>query len=301
MKPNLVILAAGIGNRYGGLKQMDQLGPSGETIVDYSIYDAVRAGFGKVVFVIRKSIEKEFKEVFLAPLKSRIDIDYVFQELEDIPKGLSVPAGRVKPWGTSHAVLVSEPKVDGPFAAINADDFYGAQAYAVMAGFLQNVKADDASFSLVGYQLGTALSEHGTVARGVCKVDEKGFLRTIVERTCIEKTADGAKFLDDSGNEVRLTGRETVSMNFWGFTPAFFRFARAEFEAFVRDRANDLKAELYIPLVVNKLVRNGQTAVKVLPTGDKWFGVTYREDKPRVMAEIARLVATGKYPTPLWR
>ncbi|MDP2915089.1 MAG: nucleotidyltransferase [Candidatus Aminicenantes bacterium] len=301
MKPTLVVLAAGIGNRYGGLKQMDQVGPSGETIVDYSIYDAVRAGFGKVVFVIRKSIEKEFNEVFLSRLKKRIDIDYVFQELEDIPKGLFVPAGRVKPWGTSHAVLVSEPKVDGPFAAINADDFYGAQAYAVMADFLRDLRGDEGMFALVGYQLGTALSEHGTVARGVCEVDEKGFLWTIVERTCIEKTADGVKFLDDSGKEVRLTGRETVSMNFWGFTPAFFRFARAEFEAFVKDRANDLKSELYIPLVVNKLVRNGKAAVKVLPTEDKWFGVTYREDKPRVMAEIARLVAAGKYPTPLWR
>jgi hypothetical protein len=301
MKPTLVILAAGIGNRYGGLKQMDQVGPSGETIVDYSIYDAVRAGFGKVVFVIRKSIEKEFKEVFLAPLKSRIDIDYVFQELEDVPSGLSVPAGRVKPWGTSHAVLVSEPKVDGPFAAINADDFYGAQAYAVMADFLRNVKADDASFSLVGYRLGTALSEHGTVARGVCEVAEKGLLRTIVERTCIEKTEDGAKFLDEAGKEIRLSGRETVSMNFWGFTSAFFKFARAEFEAFVRDKASDLKSELYIPLVVNKLVWSGQATVKVLPSEDQWFGVTYREDKPRVMAEIARFVAAGKYPMPLWR
>ena len=300
MKPTLVILAAGIGNRYGGLKQMDQVGPSGETIVDYSIYDAVRAGFGKVVFVIRKSIEKDFNEVFLSRLKNRIDIDYVFQELEDIPKGLSVPAGRTKPWGTSHAVLVSEAKVDGPFAAINADDFYGAQAYAVVGAFLGELKREEAQFALVGYKLATALSEHGTVARGVCEVDEKGFLRTIVERTCVEKTADGAKFLDDSGTEVRLTGRETVSMNFWGFTPAFFKFARAEFATFVREKGHDLKAELFIPLVINKLVRNGQALVKVLPTADKWFGVTYKEDKAKVMAEIARLVAAGKYPTPLW-
>ena len=300
MKPILVILAAGIGNRYGGLKQMDLVGPSGETIVDYAIYDAIRAGFGKVVFVIRKSIEKEFHEVFLTPLRSKPDIEYVFQELEDVPAGLSVPAGRIKPWGTSHAVLVSEPKVDGPFAAVNADDFYGAQAYAVMADFLRNVKANDASFSLIGYQLGTALSEHGTVARGVCEVHEKGFLRTIVERTCIEKTADGAKYLDEAGKDVQLTGRETVSMNFWGFTPAFFKFARAEFETFVREKEHDLKAEIFIPLVVNKLVRNGQATVKVLPSEDQWFGVTYREDKPRVMAEIARLVAAGAYPSPLW-
>jgi hypothetical protein len=170
-----------------------------------------------------------------------------------------------------------------------------------MAAFLRDLKKDEAMFSIVGYALGTALSEHGTVARGVCEVNEKAFLRTIVERTCIEKTADGAKFLDETGREVRLTGRETVSMNFWGFTPAFFRFARTEFEAFVKDRGNDLKSELYIPLVVNKLIRSGQATVKVLPSEDRWFGVTYREDKPRVMAEVARLVAAGKYPTPLWR
>jgi len=300
IKPTLVVLAAGIGARYGGLKQVDGVGPSGETIIDYSIYDAVRAGFGKVVFVIRKSIEKEFHDAFMKPLRSRLEVDYVFQELEDIPPGFSVPAGRVKPWGTSHAVLASAPKVEGPFAAINADDFYGAGAYAAMAGFLRGLGPKSAAFSLIGYTLGTTLSEHGTVARGVCEEAEDGFLKAIVERTGVEKTAEGARFLDEAGREVRLSGRETVSMNFWGFTPAFYELARAEFEAFLRAKGGDLKAEIYIPLIVNALVKSGRASVKILPSRDKWFGVTYREDKPKVMAEIARLVAAGAYPSPLW-
>jgi len=300
MKPTLVVLAAGIGARYGGLKQMDGVGPSGETIIDYSIYDAVRAGFGKVVFVIRKGIEKEFRDAFLIPLRSKLEIDYVFQELEDVPSGFIVPAGRIKPWGTSHAVLASAPKVEGPFAAINADDFYGAQAYAAMAGFLRDLDPGAAEFSVIGYPLMTTLSEHGSVARGVCEENEKGFLEAIVERTSVEKTEDGARFVDDSGREVRLTGQETVSMNFWGFTPAFYEFARAEFKNFLRDRAHDPKAEIFIPLVVNKLVKAGMASVKILPSRDRWFGVTYREDKPKVMAEIGRLVAAGRYPSPLW-
>lgn len=301
MKPTLVILAAGIGNRYGGLKQMDQVGPSGETIVDYSIFDAVRAGFGKFVFVIRKTIEREFQEVFLSRLRPRLDVDYVFQEIENVPGGFSAPPGRAKPWGTSHAVVVSEAKVDGPFAAINADDFYGAQAYSVMAAFLGHIRPGDAAFSLVGYELGTTLSEHGTVARGICEVGADGFLKAIVERTGVEKTGSGARFQDEGGREIHLSGLETVSMNFWGFTPAFFRFARAEFESFLKVRGHDPKAELYIPLVINKLVKEGRASVKVLPSRDTWFGVTYRDDKPKVMDEIARLVAAGRYPTPLWR
>ena len=300
-KPTLVILAAGIGNRYGGLKQMDGVGPSGETIVDYSIYDAVRAGFGRFVFVIRKTIEREFQEVFLSRLIPRLDVDYVFQEIEDVPAGFSLPAGRTKPWGTSHAVLASEAKVGGPFAAINADDFYGAQAYSVMARFLNGTGPEDTAFSLVGYELGTTLSEHGSVARGICEVGADGFLKAIVERTGVEKTGSGARFQDEAGREIHLSGRETVSMNFWGFTPSFYRFARAEFASFLNERGHDPKAELYIPLVINKLMKEGRASVKVLPSRDAWFGVTYRDDKPKVMAEIARLVAAGNYPTPLWR
>lgn len=301
MKPTLVILAAGIGNRYGGLKQMDQVGPSGETIVDYSIYDAVRAGFGKVVFVIRKSIEKEFTEVFLEKLKDKLKVDYVFQELEDLPAGFSIPEGRIKPWGTSHAVLAAEASVNEPFAVINADDFYGFGAFEVMANFLLGLGNDAAVFSLVGYRLGSTLSEYGSVARGVCEVDGQGTLTSIVERTRIEKTRNRIVFIQETGQPVSLSGQETVSLNFWGFTPAFFKFAKEEFEVFLRENRNNLKAELYIPLIINKLVKLGRARVKVLECSEKWFGVTYREDRPRVIEQIHKLVEAGRYPASLWQ
>lgn len=301
MNPTLVVLAAGIGNRYGGLKQMDAVGPSGETIVDYSIFDAARAGFNKVVFVIRRSIESDFREVYLDKLAKKIDVDYVFQEIEDVPSGLSVPTGRKKPWGTSQAVLVSRSKVRAPFAAINADDFYGQEAFQVMAAFLRGLGTGDLSYSLVGYDLETTLSEHGTVARGVCDVDGSGYLKGIVERTRIERSADGIVYQDDTGRRTPFHGRETVSMNFWGFSPTFFGFAAEAFERFVREKADDPKAELYIPLVVNDLIETGRARVKVLPCRQKWFGVTYKDDKPMVVAELKSLVDAGLYPSPLWK
>lgn len=301
MNPTLVVLAAGIGNRYGGLKQMDAVGPSSETIVDYSIFDAARAGFNKVVFVIRRSIESDFREVYLDKLAKKIDVDYVFQEIEDVPSGLSVPAGRKKPWGTSQAVLVSRSKVRAPFAAINADDFYGQEAFQVMAAFLRGLGTGDLSYSLVGYDLETTLSEHGTVARGVCDVDGTGYLKGIVERTRIERSADGIVYQDDKGRQTPFHGRETVSMNFWGFTPTFFGFAAEAFERFVREKADDPKVELYIPLVVNDLIKTGRARVQVLPSGQKWFGVTYKDDKPMVVAELKKLVDAGLYPSPLWK
>ena len=301
MNPTLVILAAGIGNRYGGLKQMDAVGPSGETIVDYSIFDAAREGFDKVVFVIRRSIEGDFREVFLKKLAKKIDVDYVFQEIEDIPAGMSVPAGRTKPWGTSHAVLAARPKVGAPFAAINADDFYGGEAFGSMAAFLRGVGSWDPSYSLVGYDLESTLSEHGAVARGVCDVDGNGDLKSIVERIHIERLTDGIVYRDESGRHHMFHGRETVSMNLWGFTPTFFEFASEAFARFVRERADDLKAEFYIPLVVNDLIKTGRVRVKVLPSGRNWFGVTYKNDKPKVVAELKRLVETGRYPSPLWK
>jgi dTDP-glucose pyrophosphorylase len=301
MKPTIVILAAGIGSRYGSLKQIDQVGPSGETIIDYSIYDALRAGFGKVIFVIRKSIEEEFKAALLRRWEKRADVDYVLQELEDIPVGFRVPANRLKPWGTSHAVLVAEPKVNRPFAVINADDFYGAGAFTVMADYLLNIRSDEDTYSLVGYDLTSTLSEHGSVARGVCQVDKAGKLGGIVERVHIEKTPRGIFYKDEQGQLAPLRGDETVSMNFWGFTPTFFCFARQAFENFLGENLKNPKAELYIPLVINNLVKNGQATVKVLETGEKWFGVTYREDKSRVMEELARLVARGVYPKKLWK
>jgi len=300
MKPTLVILAAGIGNRYGGLKQVDAIGPSGESIMDYSIYDAAGAGFGKVVFIIRRAIEAEFKEAIWHKLRGRFEVEYVFQELEDIPRGYTVPSERVKPWGTSHAVLVTERNVREPFAVINADDFYGRQAFRAMAHFLMSVKADDAVFSLVGYRLGSTLSEHGSVARGVCDVDDRGRLKAIVERTNIEKTDEGISVKDAGGRAILFSEDETVSMNFWGFTPAFFPFARREFELFLGENIRNPKSELYIPSVINVLVRSGEAEVRVLEGGEKWFGVTYLEDKPRVVAEIDKLVGAGLYPRKLW-
>jgi len=300
MIPTLVVLAAGIGNRYGGLKQMDAVGPAGETIMDYSIFDAARAGFGRVVFVIRRSFESDFRAAVLGKLGGRIDVDCAFQELEDVPAGLTVPAGRTKPWGTSHAVLAARGRVATPFAAINADDFYGPAAFREMAAFLAARSADEPFYSLIGYELESTLSEHGSVARGVCEVDGRGYLEGIVERTRIERSGDGIVFLDETGVFRPFTGHETVSMNFWGFTPGYFAFAAEAFERFVRERGSDPKAELYIPLVVNELIRTGRAKVQVLPSRERWFGVTYKDDKPKVVAELAAMTAAGLYPSPLW-
>jgi len=301
MKPTIVILAAGIGSRYGSLKQIDQVGPSGETIIDYSVFDALRAGFGKVIFVIRKSIEEEFKESLLRRWEKRADVDYVFQELEDIPAGFEIPPDRKKPWGTSHAVLVAEPKVNRPFAVINADDFYGAGAFKVMADYLLQLKNEGVMYSLVGYDLSSTLSEHGSVARGVCQVDEDGKLVGIVERLHVEKTSQGIFYKDEQDRLAPLRSDETVSMNFWGLTPTFFSFARREFGAFLEANMPNPKSELYIPLVINKLVKSGEAGVMVLATSEKWFGVTYREDKSRVKEELAKLVGRGVYPKTLWK
>lgn len=300
MKPTLVLLAAGIGSRYGGIKQMDRVGPSGETIMDYSLYDARRAGFGRAVFVIRRSIEKDFREAFLERLSGRIEIDYVFQELEDVPPGFAVPEGRVKPWGTAHAVLRAEPKVEGPFAVINADDFYGLESFRIMADFLEVRGSEDNLYAVVGYGIGTSLSEHGAVARGICEVGPEGWLEGVVERTNVERTPGGIVYKDEEGRRIPLPPEKTVSMNFWGFTPTFFRFGGVIFGDFLRRNADNLKAELFIPLVINQLIREGRVKVRTLPTPASWFGVTYREDKPRVMTALRRLVDAGAYPQSLW-
>jgi len=298
MKPTLVVLAAGLGSRYGGLKQMDGVGPSGETIIDYSIYDAVRAGFGKVVFIIRRDIEADFREAFLKKLSGRIAVDYVFQELTDLPEGFRCPPDRIKPWGTAHAVLSAAPKVHEPFAVINADDFYGRSGFQTMADFLRN--AGSTQYSVVGYGLRGTLSEHGSVARGVCEVDASGYLSGIIERTQIETTPAGIFYRHADGRSTVLPEATVVSMNFWGFTPGFFDSARREFEHYLRENIHDPKAEMFIPLVVNALIKSGEATVKVLPTRDQWFGVTYKEDRPRVMAELEKLVAAGEYPRALW-
>lgn len=300
MKPTLVILAAGIGSRYGSLKQMDAVGPSGETIIDYSIYDALRAGFGNAVFIIRRGIEADFREAFLKKLHGRVEVDYVFQELDDLPPGFRVPPHRHKPWGTSHAVLMAAAKVRKPFAVINADDFYGRDAYRLMGTFLAEPSAEPGRFAVVGYDLQGTLSEHGSVARGVCEVDGSGYLKDIVERTHIEKTTAGIASVEADGGSLIFPSETVVSMNFWGFTPAYFDLARREFERFLRHQIDNPKAEMFIPLVVNTLIQKGEATVKVLPTSSTWFGVTYREDKPRVMAEIKKLIDAGEYPETLW-
>jgi Nucleotidyl transferase len=295
-KPTLLILAAGMGSRYGGLKQIDPVGPNGETIIDYSIYDALRAGFGKLVFVIRHDIEQQFKDIIGSRFEKRAPVEYVLQELDKLPPGFSVPAGRTKPWGTTHAILMAEDVIKESFAAINADDFYGRQAYQVLAQHLTSGTPDCA---MVGFILRNTLSEHGTVARGVSRVDANNYLTSIVEMMKIEPDGNGAKNTGPDGQITKLTGDEAVSMNFWGFTPAVFPQLRENFTAFLKQSGQELKPECYIPTTVNELVVAGQSKLKVLRTNDSWFGVTYREDRPRVVESIRRLIARGVYPEKL--
>jgi NDP-sugar pyrophosphorylase family protein len=296
-KPTLLVMAAGMGSRYGGLKQIDPVGPSGETLMDYSIFDAIRAGFGKVVFVIRKDIEAPFKETIGAKFEKRIPVEYVFQELDKIPGEFKVPEGRTKPWGTTQAVLMAEDAIKEPFAVINADDFYGAEGYQVLAGHLNSGSPD---YAMVGFVLRNTLSEFGSVARGVSQADNDGYLKSVVELTKVERDGNGAKDTDPSGKVTQMTGDELVSLNMWGFTPAVFPQLRQHFRAFLERSGNDLKSENYVPSTVNELVSSGEARVKVLRTNDAWFGVTYREDRPRVVDSIAALVKKGKYPEKLW-
>ncbi len=301
MKPTLVILAAGIGNRYGSLKQMEKMGPSGETIIDYSVYDAVRSGFGKIVFVIRNSFAAEFREAFNEQrFNDSVEVRYVFQELDVLPAGVQLPAGRVKPWGTNHAVLTAAKEVQTPFAAINADDFYGKDAFAVMSQHLASVENTSGRYAMVGYALQNTLSEHGAVSRGVCGIDAQGNLSTVVERTHIQREDGGICCIDDTGNAIALAPETIVSMNFWGFTPDYFSHSEKLFAGFFRDEGDLLKAEFFIPKVVNTLIENGEATVKVLRSSARWFGVTYREDKERVIQSLLTLVEAGEYPARLW-
>jgi len=300
MKPTLLVLAAGMGSRYGGLKQLDGIGPNGETIIDYSIYDAIQGGFGKVVFIIRKDIEADFKEIFVKRWESKIEIDYVFQELHNIPEGYEMNPERVKPWGTGHAVLVAAEAVKEPFAVINADDFYGREAFATMGKFLINIPADNEAYSMVGYELKNTLSEHGYVSRGVCQVNGNSYLENVVERTHIERKGEQIIFTDENEKEQVLTGDEYVSMNFWGFAPSFFTYLKESFQNFIKANYDQLKAEFYIPTVVNELRQSNVRQTQVLPCDAKWFGVTYQEDRPLVVAKVQQLVDEGKYPSQLW-
>jgi dTDP-glucose pyrophosphorylase len=293
--PTLLVLAAGMGSRYGGLKQIDPVGPAGETIIDYSIYDAQRAGFGKVVFVIRRDIEGPFREIVGRKFESRLPVEYAFQELDKLPAPFTVPPGRTKPWGTGHAILMAEDLIQEPFAMINADDFYGADSFRVLSRQLQTTPVTATDYSMVGFTLRNTLSEHGTVARGVCREDAHGRLTSIVEVLKIEKTATGARHGD-----TLLSGDEPVSMNFWGFTPALFGQLHAELEAFLRQYGREEKSELLIPSVVNTLVTQGRATCRVLRTTATWFGVTYKEDRPVVVENIRQLIAKGEYPARLW-
>ncbi len=299
MKPTLLVLAAGVGSRYGSLKQIDRFGPSGETIIDYSIYDAIRAGFGKVVFVIRASIEQEFKEVFYGKFSDKIAIDYALQELDRLPPGFEVPAGRTKPWGTGHAVWVAAGKISEPFAVINADDYYGPKSFRLMADFLSNPALH--AYGLVGYQLRNTLSAHGYASRGICEVDQQGYLDSITERTHIYRTPDQRiVYQADDGNETALTGNEVTSMNLMGFPPDVFEQFGVSFAAFLHEHAHHPKKEFYLPSVVNEIIRAGQLKVKVLHTADLWFGVTYQEDKHIAQQKFRQLVDAGVYPENLW-
>ena len=305
MKPTLVVLAAGMGSRYGGLKQIDPVGPSGEAILDYSVFDAHRAGFGKVVFIIRRDIEQVFREQVGSKFEGLLPVDYAFQDIADLPPPYVVPPGRAKPWGTAHAIRAARDIVREPFAAINADDFYGRDAFAKLAAFLGNADAQERvppvhPFAMVGYRLDQTLSDFGSVARGICKVSPEGKLEKVTEMTKIVRTPSGAENRDDPAAPVALTGGERVSMNLWGFTPALFGELEARFPAWLEANVAREKAEWYIPFVVDELVHEGKATVDVLPTDSAWFGATYREDKPLVAAAIRRLVDAGEYPPNLF-
>lgn len=296
-------MAAGMGSRYGGLKQIDPVDKEGHKIIDFSIYDAVRAGFKKVIFIIKKDNEADFRTCIGDVVKGKIEVEYVYQELSDIPAGYSIPEGRIKPWGTAHAILSCRNVIDGPFAVINADDYYGREAFRIIYDYLANTADDDKyRYAMVGYELGNTLTENGYVSRGVCETDANSYLTDIVERTHIEKTATGAAFTEDGTNYTEISVNCPVSMNMWGFSKSFMKEAGVAFAEFLEQTVpqNPLKAECYLPSVVDGLLKAGKATVKVLHSKDRWFGVTYKEDKPFVMESIAALKAQGTYPQKLW-
>lgn len=300
MKPTLFVLAAGMGSRYGGLKQLDGLGPNGETIMDYSIYDAIRAGFGKVVFVIRHSFEKEFMEKVVSKYQGKIQLEVVFQEVNKVPEGIAYNTEREKPWGTNHAVLMGMDVIKEPFAVINADDFYGQESFQVLADYLTSIAEKKNDYCMIGYRVENTLSESGVVNRGVCGTDENGFLADVVEREKIEKTGGSILYKDEHGIQQKIDEGTHVSMNMWGFTPDYFEYSYTMFKEFLKDHGQNPKSEFYIPTVVNDLIQTNKATVKVLDTPSKWFGVTYAEDRPMVVLRINELIKKGVYPTKLW-
>ncbi|MBW4834152.1 glycosyltransferase family protein [Hoylesella nanceiensis] len=303
MKPTLVLLAAGMGSRYGGLKQLDGLGPNGETIMDYSIYDAIKAGFGKIVFVIRKDFEQEFREKVLSKYEGHIPAEVCYQSLDALPEGFTVPEGREKPWGTNHAVMMAKDLIHEPFCVINCDDFYNRDSFMVIGKFLADLPDNSTNtYAMVGFRVGNTLSENGTVARGVCSKDENDLLTTVVERTEIMRVDGKVSYKDENGEWVAIEDNTPVSMNMWGFTPDYFAHSDAYFKQFLSDPKNQAnpKAEFFIPLMVNELVNNGTSTVKVLDTTSKWFGVTYSADRQATVDRIQALVNEGVYPNKLF-
>lgn len=296
MKPTLFVLAAGMGSRYGGLKQLDGLGPHGETIMDYSIYDAIQSGFGQVVFVIRKDFEKDFREKILSKYEGHIPVKVVFQSIDKLPEGYTCPEDRTKPWGTNHAVLMGAEAIDTPFAVINADDFYGRDAFRVIAEDLMRERDHEGDYSMVGFRVGNTMTENGSVARGVCQTKD-GLLTDVVERTAISYDKDHNIVFTDENDQVQpLDPKTPVSMNLWGFTPDYFKYSDREFRRFLDRDINTPKAEFFIPLCIDTLIKNGEATVKVLDTDSRWFGVTYAADRQGVVDKLASLHADGTYP-----
>ncbi len=302
MKPSLLVLAAGLGSRYGSMKQMEGFGPSGETIMDYCIYDAVRAGFGKIIFVISPAMETDFRDSYLRSLPVELETDYVIQSIYTIPDGFSVTPERKKPWGTGHAVLMAAPKIQEPFAVINADDFYGRSSFEMIAEFLNNTSGTGIlEFCLAGYLIGNTLSDYGTVSRGVCGTNEAGFLTDINERTKVYRKNGNIVFTDENGDEQVVPESTLVSMNLLGFTPGIFVHLDRYFKDFLSEKSQDAKAEFFIPFAVNRMMKEGIARTRVLKTPEKWFGITYQEDKPHVKKMISRMTGEGIYPVKLWR
>jgi hypothetical protein len=300
MKPTLFVLAAGMGSRYGGLKQLDGLGPHGEVIMDYSIFDAFRAGFGKVVFVVRRAMEADFRHDFIPRYRGKVPFDIVLQELDCIPPGFTYNPEREKPWGTNHAVMMGAPAIHEPFAVINADDYYGVDAFNVMGNYLQTLAGSKNNYCMIGFRVGNTLSEGGSVARGVCTKDGDDNLTSIVERTHVIREDGKVKYRDDDGALAPIPDDTPVSMNMWGFTPDYFAYSEDLFKTFLKERGQELKSEFFIPLVVNHLIKNRMASVKILPTTSQWFGVTYRDDRPGVVARLQALHDGGIYPPQLW-
>jgi len=299
MKPTLLVLAAGMGSRYGGLKQIDGLGPNGETIMDYSVFDALRAGFGKVVFVIRKDFEDDFRRVVLSKYEDKIQCEICFQSLDKIPEGFTINPERTKPWGTNHAIMMGKDAIHEPFAVINADDFYGKESFEVLADFLTKVEGLRGKWCMVGYRVSNTLSENGSVSRGVCETDANGFLTDVTERTHIEDRGGHVVYTED-GIDTEINPNTPVSMNMWGFTPEYFELAEKAFREFLIVNSKELKKEFYIPTMVNDAIVAGQATCKVLDTPAKWFGVTYAEDRPQVIMKLQSLIHKGVYPNKLF-